>query len=141
VFHVYDRHDLASIPRRYTVEAGKSLDDRWAFDAAQGYDRWVIGPNGFLRSFAGTAAGRLATLRYDRAADGVRIVRRGTVTLALRDGQYGQAGPVSLDRPRAWPLGKSHGWYDLIVEGDGVRQRFAGRMETGRHGVSDPALA
>ena len=29
VFHVYDRTHLERIPRRYTVEAGRSLTDRW----------------------------------------------------------------------------------------------------------------
>jgi hypothetical protein len=29
VFHVYDRKHLDKIPRRYTVEAGKTLSDTW----------------------------------------------------------------------------------------------------------------
>ncbi len=34
VFHVYDRIDLNSIPRRYMVEAGKNLSDSWSTSAA-----------------------------------------------------------------------------------------------------------
>ncbi|PSJ40992.1 phosphocholine-specific phospholipase C [Allosphingosinicella deserti] len=146
VFQVYDRKDLARIPRRYTVEPGKSLSDRWAFDEDGSHDLWVLGPNGFVRTFAGEgkdARLALATLRYD--------VRRKALVLSTRPGapegltvralHYGAAEPAPLRRSLSWPVETSHGWYDLAVEGPGVRQRFAGRMETGAHGVSDPALA
>jgi phospholipase C len=53
VFHVYDRSHLERIPRRYTVEAGRSLTDRW--ETTGQYDLWVMGPNGFVREFSGKA--------------------------------------------------------------------------------------
>ena len=48
VFHVYDELHLTRYPRRYTVEAGKSLSDSWeAQSDDQGrYSLWVLGPNG-----------------------------------------------------------------------------------------------
>ncbi|KAB0475742.1 phospholipase domain-containing protein, partial [Pseudomonas vancouverensis] len=52
VFHVYDKLNLDAIPRRYMVEAGKQLDDIWLSKDNQ-YDLWVLGPNGFHRSFGG----------------------------------------------------------------------------------------
>jgi phospholipase C len=42
------------------------------------------------------------------------------------------------------PLEKSHGWYDVGVRIKGVEgfeKRYAGRIETGKDGVSDPAMA
>jgi phospholipase C len=42
------------------------------------------------------------------------------------------------------PLEKSHGWYDVgvRVKGvDGFEKRYAGRIETGKDGLSDPAMA
>jgi phospholipase C len=42
-----------------------------------------------------------------------------------------------------WPTEQSGDWYDFTVRCGalpGWSQRFAGRMESGRHGVSDPAL-
>ncbi len=41
-------------------------------------------------------------------------------------------------------LRASHGWYDVRVTVDtdsAFERRFAGRVETGRDGVSDPALS
>ena len=53
VFHVYDKLHLDRIPKRYTVEAGHMLDDEWAVGDDGLYDLWVLGPNGFHRSFKG----------------------------------------------------------------------------------------
>ncbi|AMN44985.1 phosphocholine-specific phospholipase C [Rhodoplanes sp. Z2-YC6860] len=53
VFHVYDQLHLDRIPRRYTVEAGQMLDDEWAIGSDGTYDLWVLGPNGFHRTFGG----------------------------------------------------------------------------------------
>jgi phospholipase C len=44
VFHVYDKMHLDRIPRRYTVEAGKTLTDIWDVSADKGkHDLWVYG--------------------------------------------------------------------------------------------------
>jgi phospholipase C len=38
-------------------------------------------------------------------------------------------------------LSKSGNWYDLTARTDqGFLRRFAGRLETGKDGVSDPAV-
>jgi phospholipase C len=43
---------------------------------------------------------------------------------------------------KTWKLAESGNWYDFSVEsGDGFLSRFAGRVETGKHGISDPAMA
>jgi phospholipase C len=42
-----------------------------------------------------------------------------------------------------WPLAESRGWYDLSVTTDAspkFLRRLAGRVETGRPSVSDPAF-
>jgi phospholipase C len=44
---------------------------------------------------------------------------------------------------RHWKLQGSGYWYDFVVTCDadpGFYRRLAGRVETGRHGVSDPAM-
>ncbi|WP_122780279.1 phospholipase domain-containing protein, partial [Pseudomonas viridiflava] len=52
VLHIYDRYDLAAIPRRYTVGADAPLDGTWTtYDGR--YDLWVLGPNGFHRHYRG----------------------------------------------------------------------------------------
>jgi phospholipase C len=83
VFHVYDKLHLDRIPRRYTVEAGKTLDDDWAAQAENGgkYDLWVLGPNGFHRAFKGDltelrakqAPAPEVRVTYDPANSGLRI--------------------------------------------------------------------
>ncbi|MDR6292391.1 MULTISPECIES: phospholipase domain-containing protein [Inquilinus] len=42
---------------------------------------------------------------------------------------------------RRWSRADSAGWYDFTIAADGFERRFAGRLETGRPGVSDPAMA
>jgi phospholipase C len=63
VFHVYDRLHLDRIPRRYTVEAGKSLSDNWDLTGDQGkHDLWVYGPHGYVRVFRKLDASEVAML-------------------------------------------------------------------------------
>lgn len=158
VFHVYDKLHLDRIPRRYTVEAGKVLADAWALEADDGrHELWVYGPNGFVRVFRdeGRAeAGMECTLRYAPARDALllRLHNHGTAarTLELRDNAYALGGPWQWTqapgeaKEQALPIADSGYWYDFSLV-DSARQgflrRFAGRMETGQHGISDPAFA
>ena len=163
MFHVYDRLNLDRLPRRYMVEAGKSLDDRWnaTADNAGRYDLWVLGPNGYHRHFQGD----LNALRAGGAAvPEVRVcydIANGNVYLEMMNG--GQAAAKFSVRARAyrddgpwtatvqggakaelhWELAASGQWYDFAVTCDAdpaYYRRFAGRVETGKHSVSDPAL-
>ena len=156
VFHVYDKLHLDRIPRRYTVEAGKGLADEWMLGADEGrYDLWVFGPNGFVREFrgalGGSAGGSLETsLEYDVENRLVRLIAshegHRAVALEVRTNAYRSDGPWELSVPpgrrvvREWSLIASHQWYDFTVRGDGFERRFAGRVETGSHGFSDPAV-
>ena len=152
VFHVYDKLHLDRIPRRYTVEAVRELQDVWAIDAGR-YDLWILGPNGFLREFraAGNGPKIAARLRYNTIRRAVRLEianRDGNACeLTLRDNAYGAFAPRRLLLPpkasvvRTLPLTKSANWYDLsLTNRANFSCRFAGRMETSRHGVSDPAI-
>ncbi|MBX3622211.1 MAG: phospholipase C, phosphocholine-specific [Rhizobacter sp.] len=163
VFHVYDNRHLDRLPRRYMVEAGRRLDDDWAAMADDGgpYDLWVLGPNGFHRHFKGD----LNRLRArDAAEPEIRVgyhPRRGDVHLQLRN--EGERDCVFTIRPMAyrhdparlvrvkgghephlhWDVDASGHWYDFAVTCDtdpAYFRRFAGRVETGRHSVSDPAM-
>jgi phospholipase C len=153
VFHVYDRLHLDRIPKRYTVEAGKSLSDTWDTSADNGrYDLFVIAPNGFRRDFAGDAAGLQAEIdvRYQAKTQTLQLIARNTgkapATLKLEHNAYGMAGAelsVAAGRraTKEWSVAESGNWYDFTVSGDGLTRRAAGRIETGKHGVSDPAMA
>jgi len=155
VFHVYDRRHLDRIPRRYTVESRKTLQDDWRLEADDGaYDLWVYGPNGFLREFRGTIMRAThgvpdVKLEYDRVNVAIRLVAayagQGEATLTVHANAYRNDGPwtlrVSPGQPavREWSPIASHHWYDFTVTGEHFERRFAGRLETGTDGSTDPA--
>ncbi|MGA2565155.1 MAG: phospholipase C, phosphocholine-specific [Steroidobacteraceae bacterium] len=163
VFHVYDQLHLDRLPRRYTVQADKSLSDVWnsaATDAGQ-YNLWVYSANGFVRAFQGNTLARATEfspeiqVRYQpRAGKGTPQLHlnvnnsgaaAGTVTVLAN--AYRSDGPWPLQiRPHAagtlsWNLASSGYWYDFSVQAAAFARRFAGRVETGEHGISDPAMA
>jgi phospholipase C len=160
VFHVYDRKNLAAVPRRYTVEPGKSLADAWAPAVGGAYDLWVLGPNGYHRHFTGSALRAVAAgqprpdvqVRCDaRTGELVlRFVNLGVApcTFNLAANAYASLKQLYTLAPRTeltvrLPVASNGYWYDFSAtvssQPDYVR-RFAGRVETGRHTVSDPAL-
>jgi phospholipase C len=168
VFHVYDRLNLAQMPRRYTVEAGMQLMGSWALGGqALAYDLWVLGPNGFHRHIAGQANAHQAGPRAWPEVDVVYDPGRGRLAVQLRNG--GAGGCELVIKPNAYARTKperclvapqqqllrhldirtSGHWYDFSVFMPGAHdgpasspplfmRRFAGRMETGAASVSDP---
>ena len=167
VFHVYDQLNLNKIPRRYTVEGGKTLSDNfWNTMAANHvgaalgtYNLWVYGPNGFVRTFQGkvTQTGALEMthpeieLAYDIEKTGIHLALRsnaGTIVeFTVADNAYGSTEPktvsVSPDETATlfWPVAASGNWYDFSVRSEnGFHRQFAGRMEDGKDHVSDPRM-
>ncbi|MGV3762871.1 phosphocholine-specific phospholipase C [Parapedobacter sp.] len=155
VYHVYDMNRLERIPRRYTVEGGKSLTDEWdATETGGRYDLEVYGPNGYFRKFAGnmqTVEPEVA-LDYNQQEDGISIRLQHDAQMSLQvsltANAYGYPASEELTVIVGKPLEKyislknSGNWYDFTVQtADGYFCRFAGRVETGKHGVSDPAMA
>lgn len=154
VFHVYDMQHLERIPRRYTVEAGKLLDDSaWQTSSADGsYDLIVFSTNGFVRTFKGNVAATLdLQLDYDIAASAIhtKVSNTGTAPLevTISANAYRKDGPWSSNiapgetAANTWSLAESGSWYDFTIRGTGFERRFAGRMEHGRDSISDPAMA
>ncbi|MDO5692043.1 MAG: phospholipase C, phosphocholine-specific [Pseudomonadota bacterium] len=161
VFHVYDRLHLDGAPRRYMVEAGKQLEDAWSTAQDAGaYDLWVLGANGYHRRFTG----KTTALTADAALPEIQVcyeIEGGNVYVHLKnDGKkpctftvqaraYRKDGPWTRTvAPGAtaqldWNLAESQRWYDFEVrcDADGSwSRRFAGRVETGQPGVTDPAM-
>ncbi len=160
VFHVYDRRNLAAMPRRYTVEAGKELSAVWAPATTGAYDLWVVGPNGFHRHFTGNALRAVAVgqanpdvvVRCDAASGElvVKLVNTGAnacVVTLVPNAYYSASTEHKLlarsESEVRLPLGDSGYWYDFSVKVTGqtdYSRRFAGRLETGRPSFSDPAM-
>lgn len=162
VFHVYDRKHLERIPRRYTVGARDEVGGEWDVSADGGaYDLWVLGPNGFHRHYTGEltphhhrAPEPEIRIDYDRFRGGIRLrmVNRGNAPCTFRltaNAYHHRFQTLSFrvgahdDRDEFLSLKHSAYWYDFTVRVAGLdaySRRFAGRMETGRHSLSDPAM-
>lgn len=153
VFHVYDLLHLDRIPRRYTVEAGKTLDDDWNTETDGGrYDLEIFGPNGFFRKYKGSpgASGLEVLLTCDTKKGGVAIdlvnKSKEDIDLEITANAYGYKGAKenlksSRKLRKKWALSESGNWYDFsVVLKDGGLYRFAGRIETGKNSISDPAM-
>jgi phospholipase C len=166
-FHVYaagnfrGRADLRT--RAYAVEAGKRVADEWPLDGfVQGrYHLRICGPNGFLRELAGSADDPLIDIQceYPHKSPteptgdlGVIVTNRDRKLahkIQLVDHAYKFAAQTAVVRPGTEKrivlrLEKSFSWYDFSVTVPGMAsfaRRCAGRVETGRPGFSDPAMA
>ncbi|MFJ8630003.1 phosphocholine-specific phospholipase C [Streptomyces sp. NPDC093568] len=139
-------------PWMYTTEAGKSLADTWNSVYSGGsYDLTVHGPAGFVRYFKGSnkTAGPEVTARPK--GDDIELTftnkGRASVRLKIANGYGGRATTVTVAPGatvrRCVDLLASRRWYDLSVTSDAdpaFLRRFAGRVENGRPGVSDPAI-
>jgi phospholipase C len=88
---------------------------------------------------------------YDAAGESVGLRIRNlsgqAAHVRVLDRYTGHAVSVSLapnqDERLRWKLEASYGWYDLLVTEAGDADfsvELAGHLETGRPGVSDPAL-
>jgi len=163
VFHVYDRLHLDRLPRRYTLHAGSELDDRWDTRADGGaYDLWVLGPNGYHRHFKGglnAAAGPQSAnpeirVCYEVAQGDVYVsfLNRGQAACTFEvvpnayyagDQRWSLEVAAGAEAQQHCSLKDSGGWYDfsVTVAGDAAYlRRYAGRVETGRPSISDPAM-
>ncbi|MET8029902.1 phosphocholine-specific phospholipase C [Streptomyces avermitilis] len=139
-------------PWTYTTEAGRTVSDTWNSAYSNGsYDLTVHGPNGFLRVFKGPggAVGPEVTARH--VGGDVRLTftnkGSGTVRLELTDGYGGKPRSFKVRSGatvrHTVDLRAARRWYDLTVVSDadpGFLRRFAGHVENGRPGVSDPAI-
>ncbi|MFD4838279.1 phosphocholine-specific phospholipase C [Achromobacter sp. NPDC058515] len=162
VFHVYNRLRLDRLPRRYTVEPGKQLEDGWDVAADGGkYDLWVLGPNGFHRHFTGDlnharTAQQNAEVRvcYEIANGDIYVtfINSGTAPCTFEvtpNAYYANHERWSFTVPAGgqieqhWALAGSYAWYDFttrLADDPSWLRRFAGRVETGKSSITDPAM-
>ena len=153
VFHVYDLKNLDRIPRRFTVEAGSSLADIWPFNK-DGYDLEVYGPNGYFRKYTGNGGEVepeiMLSYKYNKGSLSLEVASKYhlPIDILVTGNAYDYGKPVSLKIPagaavhKSWNLRDSGNWYDFsVTSGNKFLRRFAGRLETGKHSISDPAMA
>jgi phospholipase C len=157
-FNVYLRHTGGMRAATYAVRPGDTLRQPFqlSFFADGQYAIDVHGPNGFYRSFRGNAASRYLHLHteYEGAGTGlsgnIRIHLRNTsrqpLTVEIHDNSYSTGKTTRIVAPERMasivlPLKQSYGWYDFTVkQGSATEARYAGRVETGRPGFTDPLM-
>jgi phospholipase C len=146
---VYAHHALGDTAQRFDINANGSATTSVTPEVLTGaYDVEIHGPNGFLRHAAGSVlspeSGVEATLDLQggngnpklkltlRNGSGqrqtVRVSGLHNVAHTFDLGSHG-VEHVDLD-----PVGRNHGWYDLLVSvagHPGFSRRFAGHLENG----------
>lgn len=140
----------------YTAKPGESLVDKLPLDNELCYFE-VYGPNGFFRSFAGQSWLEV-NLEYDinqeKQLTGNLLIHARNKSntacpIAIRDRSYHAAlrkDIIPANRMITIPveLTKSNSWYDLEIQTEklhGFKIIYAGKVETGRDGYTDPAMA
>jgi phospholipase C len=148
----------------YGVKPGDRVVDSWPirdFDYRR-YHLRVYGANGFYREFRGDANDPAVSIAFDYeqtkggqnglSGNGELHLKNGgatACTIEILDHTYGASYPAKALAAGetaivVLPLVQRHGWYDVGVRVKGVEgfeKRYAGRIETGKDGVSDPAMA
>ncbi len=149
----------------YAVAAGDQLTDSWplADFGHDGYRLRVYGPNGFFRAFSGSAVDPQLEISCAYQRSGGKPTGRIELTLRNLDGRrarsveikdnvYKSGSQLKLLKPFGLSgseavvvvdLAHSHQWYDLSVRVEDsplFESRYAGRVETGKEGFSDPFM-
>lgn len=147
----------------FGVKAGDTLTYNWpvsAFENGQ-YHLRVHGPNGYFREFMGDAnnphiqiACNYEKSRISAAKPTGNVLVKLTNgdskahTIIIADNSY-KAGSITKVIPAnssadiKLDLSKNHNWYDFSIKikgQDSFEQRFAGRVETGSLGKTDPLM-
>jgi len=147
----------------YGLTAGDSLADSWPLNEFEdkNYYLRVYGPNGFYRGFKGNAEdpGLQVVVNYEhghtsksKLTGNIEIILTNTSKRAVVIEIINMIDPKS-SRPTTIPpthdeaivlnLGKSYNWYDFIIRAVGhntYERRYAGRVETGSPGFTDPVM-
>jgi phospholipase C len=143
----------------YAVRPGDTLTRQFPLSmfADSAYSIEVLGPNGFYRSFTGQSAPLPLSVHTSYERQGVQLTGNvqvhllsksaKPVSITMKDNSYKSDLVTRTIKPSEETsvvvhLQKSHGWYDFTVKADGSNNeaRYAGRVETGMAGFSDPLI-
>ena len=135
------------LSRAYAVLPGDTITD--TLPRGENTSLRIDGPNGFLREY---------NLKSGISNFSARVAAKGgfieltleatagmTVEVKIADLSYGQGTRTRTLEPGQREIVRaSHepgkGWYDIEVSAGEESYRFAGRVEDGRPGISDPAM-
>jgi len=151
-FYVYDGCAADVAPRRYTISAGDTLSDHWpCASSGDAYDRRIHGPNGYFGHIKGQRDDLIEALFTDDVTGmAIQVTVVNTASEAcfcsLLDG-YTTDPEQRIEVPAGssvtvnFSVAASAGWYDISVTQNAsprYLRRFAGHLESGKPGTSDP---
>ncbi|MFD1770591.1 phosphocholine-specific phospholipase C [Sphingobacterium suaedae] len=140
----------------FACSAGKSVLHQWSISDFENdiYHLAVYGPNGYYRAYYGSSreVSPEVELRYDIPRETLIFQLKNpsnkTLVLHLTDAyQDGFNKHITLHahalKTVGIPLKKQNRWYDiqLTLARGSFRRNFAGRLENGKHSVTDPLMA
>jgi len=161
-FQLYQIQNDDVAVRSYAVLPGDQLSDSWPAEAP--YQLRLYGPNGFFREFKGNSANPPIEISCEYEQDAKKkftgnVLLRlkntdasRTYAVQLSDNAYhnkgeqrtlDKAGTKGAQQTLVLNLKNSHNWYDFSVKVAGFDtflQQYAGRVETGKPGYSDPLM-
>jgi phospholipase C len=147
----------------YAAKAGDTLTDSWPLNEFENSNYYLrtYGPNGFYRVFKGNAQDPGIGVQFTYQINGKKLTGNVVLTFWL----IGTNTPVTVDvvdnsyktgtkqltiqqesfAPQTikLDLSKQHNWYDFSIKVKGYahfEKRYAGRVETGIAGFSDPLM-
>jgi len=147
----------------FAVAAGDALTYEWPLSAFENslYHLRVYGPNGFYRSFKGSNADAPLAVTCLYEDKGKKEELTGNLVLKIMNNDRSKDYDITIiDFGKAQNnvtrkltagntisiilnLAAAHQWYDFKVQAKGLpdfEQHYAGRVETGKEGCSDPVM-
>ncbi|MCD0488564.1 phospholipase C, phosphocholine-specific [Pedobacter sp. MC2016-14] len=158
----YTENESADTPdktvrnRYFAVKGNDEIVYQWPLNSVENgqYHLVLNGPNGFCRKFKGNANDPSLRIHVHYTSEGDLILQIKNTSaqhdykIFIRDKGYGNFEKeltvrATHDVKEKLNLGKSQNWYDfdIVVDGAiGFVRDFAGRVENGRHGFTDPQI-
>lgn len=145
--------------RDYAVKANDTITDSWRVNALgnEGYHLRVHGPNGFYREMRGELLDSVVTSFYyisdalkgmtGEASIEIEKIAADKLEIEITDNAYGKPKQtITVDRKKTYipiDIKETQGWYDVTLSIKGNKnfeRRYCGRVETGMHRITDPAI-
>jgi len=150
VFTVYDRVNPDHFSQSFAVSAGKTLSHKW--EKRNGtYDLEVHGPNGFYRHYISfkKKENLVVSIFLNSRSDNILLKMLNNdnhvQVVEIKDAYANETEKVSVKAGKVYSKvidnSKSGRWYDISICCEEWERQFAGRVENGKHSITDPLMA
>jgi phospholipase C len=153
-FNVYLRNQKSGaklVAATFAVKPGDTLTRQFpvADFADTHYAIEIVAPNGFYRAYSGSSSPVALSTSHEHDGNLKLTLRNRSQQpeqMTIADNAYGtKAQSIQLKAGESksvlLQLASSHSWYDFTVKTASSSSHYAGRVETGKPGISDPQMA